>query len=177
MILEGKLLIGFNPRDFSGEDEGEISKHDIKTIRAVSDHYSSNSLNWNGVEYQSAINWSQLVECIEESYDPSGRYYHEIDGEIYKAVASLDTKSGLPGMSQVTLPISIKCQPSDNLNEHISALRKLFFDIFFVANISAPGLLDFYRARLNINGHENKFSLSSYPFEAVVNSNNGNGHP
>jgi hypothetical protein len=167
--IDGVLKISFMPRDYSG-DETNIRNLDIEAIKQLAQLYSSNNIIWDEVEYKSTIDWNKLIDVIEESYDENGRFYTENDGNIYKAIAKIKTDEDSSELAPLELPVKVTITNNENPNKDILAFKKLLMDIFLIANLSVPGILDLFNARLELNEEEYKLQLSNFYFQHSLNA-------
>jgi hypothetical protein len=167
--IDGVLKISFMPRGYSG-DETNIRNIDVEAIKQIAQLYSLNSMTWDEIEYKSTIDWNKLIDVIEESYDENGRFYTEIDGSIYKLVAKFKTKEDSSELAPIELPVKVTITDNDNPNKDILAFKKLIMDVFLIANLSVPGILDLFNARLDLNGEEYELQLSNFYFQHSVNA-------
>lgn len=161
--IKGLLTLKFMCR-FHDFDEEVMSAIDIKAISELKELYSYNTFDWGEVKVQSVIDWNNLTSRIISSYDINGPFFKEINGQIYKTIATLgESTEGI--FSPVQLPISLTFSSDINTNSQINSVKKLLFDLFFVSNIGIPGLINFYSVKITIGDKEESLSLSSYYFD------------
>ena len=167
--INGVLKVSFMPRDYSG-DESSIRNLDVEAIKQIQKLYSSNKMIWDKVEYRSTIDWNKLIEVIEESYDENGRFYTKIDGNIYKIITQFKIDEDCSELAPIELPVKVFIADSKNPNKDILAFKKLLMDVFLVANLSVPGVLDLFSAQLDLNGEVFKLKLSNFYFQYSLNA-------
>ena len=147
------LLINWNPRHF--EIEGITSNKDIESIKDIAELYADDKFVWDTIEFEISMDWSQLVSILIESEDETGRFYKEINGQLYKQMSPI---------GEISIPIRI----STNNDQEEMALRaylhRYILDLFIVCNLSAPGLIDFYNAKLDGDDDHTPIKLSNFSF-------------
>ncbi len=159
MIFEFKLLINWSCRDCPDENEDKIEIADLKAIEDISNIYSNNSFNFGDIDFDISINWDEFKSILIESYDVNGRFYKAINGSLYKQVTPVDI---------ITLPISINTTSDMNLTEVRRYLHRYLIDLFLVCNLSAPGIIDFYNAKLDGDDEYTPFKISSFAFRCAL---------
>ncbi|WP_025563931.1 hypothetical protein [Psychromonas sp. SP041] len=169
MHIDGVLKVSFMPRDYSGDDSN-ICNIDVEAIKEIAQLYSVNNMIWDEIEYSSTIDWNKLIDVIEDSYDENGRFYTEIDGSVYKVMAQLKTDEDDSELAPIELAVKIAITDNENPDKDILAFKKLLMDVFLIANLSVPGILDLFNARLDLNGEEFKLQLSNFYFQYSVNA-------
>lgn len=172
--LNGVLTYDFKPRDYSGDDT-DICHMDINAITQISSLYSSNQVHNSDKYFQIDIDWSSLVDAVIKSYDPESEYYGIIDGKKRKILDVVRTGNNkFDSWGRLKLNITLYLSDINDEYEAVLALKKLLMDIFFVSNISMPGVFDLYNSELSIGNDENKFKfkfkLSSFYFSQSLNS-------
>ena len=167
--IDGVLKVSFMPRDYSGDDSN-ICNIDVEAIKEIAQLYSVNNMIWDEIEYSSTIDWNKLIDVIEDSYDENGRFYTEIDGSVYKVMAQLKTDEDDSELAPIELAVKIAITDNENPDKDILAFKKLLMDVFLIANLSVPGILDLFNARLDLNGEEFKLQLSNFYFQYSVNA-------
>ncbi|MBY8238048.1 hypothetical protein KW539_08500 [Vibrio fluvialis] len=170
MELKGYLKYNFRPRDFSGDDT-EICHMDIDAITQISNLYSTNQVYFSDKCFQVDIDWSNLVDAVIKSYDPESEYYATIDGHRHKILARINIQEDeVSAWGKLKIPITINLLDIDYNYDVILAVKKLLMDIFFVSNISVPGVFDLYYSKLIIESDEYEFKLSNFYFSQSLNS-------
>ncbi|ELX7527504.1 hypothetical protein SKP09_004642 [Vibrio parahaemolyticus] len=170
MELNGFLTCNFRPRDYSGNDS-DICDLDIYAITQISNLYSNNLVHGSDKYYKIDIDWNKLVDAVSKSYDLNSEYYAIIEGQRRKILAqfSIDTNEA-SAWGKVELPVTLHLSDINELSDAFEASKKLLMDIFLVANISMPGVLDLYNSTLAIEHAEYKFNLSHFYFSQSLNS-------
>ncbi|GAB3535917.1 hypothetical protein [Photobacterium alginatilyticum] len=169
MEVKGVLTCNFKPRDYSGDD-ADICQIDTDVIAKISMLYSCNQLSFSGEDYRIDVDWSALVNTVIESYNPESEYYTTIEGQKYKVLAKIQKECNEDDTwGVVRLPIALQFSDFANKQNAIFALKKLLMDIFFVANISVPGVLDLYSSVLTIDSDDYEFKLSNFYFSQSLN--------
>ena len=170
MELNGFLTCNFKPRDYSGDDL-DICDLDISAINQISNLYSSNLVNSSYKRHKIDIDWSKLLDEVTKSYDLNSEYYAIIEGERRKILAQFRVDANETSTwGQVELPITLHLSDIDEFRDAVEAVKKLLMDIFFVANISMPGVFDLYNSLLVIDNDKYKFKLSHFYFSQSINS-------
>jgi hypothetical protein len=159
VIFEFKLLVNWGCRDCHEGNEDEFEITDLKAIEGISNTYSKNSFNWDGIGFDISINWSEFKSILKESYDTNGRFYITMEGSLYKLLSPVDT---------INLPISI-CTTSDLDKTKVRRyLHRYLIDLFLVCNLSAPGIIDFYNAKLDGDDDYTPIKISSFAFSYAL---------
>ncbi|WP_156420252.1 hypothetical protein [Rheinheimera sp. EpRS3] len=128
---------------------------DLKAIEDISNIYSNNSFNWDGIDFEISINWDEFKSILIESYDINGRFYTAIDGSLYKLVSPVDL---------ISLPISVNTSSDLDITKVRRYLHRYLMDLFLICNLSAPGIIDFYNAKLDGDDKNNPIKASSFSF-------------
>lgn len=161
MIFEFKLLINWSCRDYPNEDEDEIEIADLKAIKDISNTYSNNSFSWGDIDFDISINWDEFKSILIESYDIDGRFYKTINGSLYKLASPVDT---------ISLPISIDTSSDLDITEVRRYLHRYLIDLFLVCNLSAPGIVDFYNAKLDGDDEYTPIKISCFSFRYALDN-------
>lgn len=148
-----KLLINWNPRHF--EVEGVTSLSDRESAQQIVDVFSSDSFSWDGINFVIQMDWRPFIDILQLSEDVSGPYYTEIEGKLYKLMSPIEEIS-----------ISISATTSVDVDEYTMRkyLHRYLLDLFVVCNLAAPGLVDFYNAKLEGDDEYTPIKISNYSF-------------
>ncbi len=154
-----KLLINWHPRHFEVESITTLS--DRESAQQIVDVFSRDSFVWDGIKFVIQMDWCPFMEILQLSEDTSGPYYTEIDGTLYKMMSPIEEIS-----------ISISATTNVDVDEYKMReyLHRYLLDLFLVCNFSAPGLVDFYNAKLEGDDEYTPIKISNYSFgNAVLN--------
>ena len=155
MIFEFKLLINWAARAFPDQKKNENELDDLKAIDDIADSYSQNVFTWDSFDFDISIDWSEFKSILKESYNINGRFYQNIDGSIYKQVSPIVS---------ITLPISISTGGDLEEFKIRRYLHRYLIDMFLICNLSAPGIIDFYNAKLEGDDKDHPIKISSFSF-------------
>ncbi|MFH4594834.1 hypothetical protein WKW23_22520, partial [Vibrio alginolyticus] len=152
-----KLLINWNPRHF--EVEGVTPSSDLESAQQVVDVFSNDSFVWDGIDFHIQMDWLPFLNILKLSADVSGPFYTEIEGTLYKRMSPCEE-----------IAISISATTSTDVDEHKmrTYLHRYLLDLFVVCNLAAPGLVDFYNAKLEGDDEHTPIKISNYSFGNAI---------
>nr|VVV06073.1 hypothetical protein AW0309160_03557 [Aliivibrio wodanis] len=148
-----KLLINWNPRHF--EVEGISASSDIESIKQIVEVYSKDSFTWADMNFFIQMDWQPFEEILNLSEDVNGPFYMEIEGERYKRLSPF---------KEISIPINVVICTDIDEQEMRMHLHRYLLDMFVVCNLAAPGLVDFYNAKLEGDNEYTPIKLSNYSF-------------
>lgn len=158
VILEFELKINWGSRGFIGNDD-EVKIADLKAIEDISNSYSSNTFNWDDIDFSVSIDWSAYKAILIESYDINGRFYMTVNGCTSKQVSPIEI---------ITLPISVTVNDELDIHTVRRYLHRYLTDLFLVCNLAAPGIIDFYNAKLDGDDEFHPIKLSNFHFNNTL---------
>lgn len=151
------LLINYSPRQH--QVEGDTFSEDLAAIREICEVYQNDQFVWDGIGFNMSMDWSPLEEIYLESEDINGPYYIKVDGGLYKQVTRL---------KEISIPVNISLNSNvDNYKIH-TYLHRYLLDLFIICNLAAPGIINFYNAKLDVDDKYTPINLASFSFECAL---------
>ncbi|MDE1226132.1 hypothetical protein MCT03_18255 [Vibrio aestuarianus] len=151
------LLINWSPRDL--DVEGVTAQKDHDSIIQLYDVFKNDTFIWDDISFQISMDWSQFEQIFIESEDVNGPYFRNIDGMLYKQVACL---------KNIIIPISVTTSIDVESHKLQSYLHRYLLDLFIVCNLAAPGLVDFYNAKLDNDEKFTPIKISNFSFRCAM---------
>lgn len=157
MEYSSNLLINWSPRH--NEVEGDTSSKDLAAIRELCEVYRTDEFIWEGISCKISMDWTQLEEIFIESEDIDGPFHMVIDGMLYKQMTCL---------KEISVPINISVNSKVDERKIQTYLHRYLLGLFIVCNLAAPGLINFFNAKLEEDDEYTPIKISSFSFECAL---------
>jgi hypothetical protein len=151
------LLIDWSPRH--NEVEGDTYSKHLAAIRELCEVYRNDQFVWEGITFNISMDWTQLEEIFIQSEDTNGPYHIVVGDTLYKKITPL---------KEITIPINLSLSSDVDAGKIQAYLRRYLLDLFIFCNLAAPGIINFFNAKLERDDDYRPMKLSSFTFECAL---------